>query len=114
MDASSGKSINEKFKKDIEEKLKEGAAVSTIINFIKIRYKNVLLTHHDIIELRFDGIPSELLDFLAENFTRKKKKEAVFDPAGMDSRLIWSFDGEFWSDEAGKLRVYLPDKCGGL
>jgi len=92
---------------------RKGVSSAEVVAYAEIRAPDAVLEESDIAALRYSGLPSDAIEEVRARFVRKPGPPPVtVDPAGIDTRILWDFAGEFWSDELNGVRVDLPDRCG--
>jgi len=96
----------------LKDLARKGASTMEVIGFAEVRGPDAVLLPSDIEELRFSGLSSDAIEELKARFMiRAGPGPVTVDPAGIDTRVMWDFDGEVWADEVNGLRVELPDRC---
>lgn len=99
------------FMNQVVELARKGLSGDEITSFVVSHAREITLTQYDIMTLRFNGVPLSTIDFISANMVKKGKLVAEVDPIGVDTRIVWDFDREYWSDELGGYSVEIPDMC---
>lgn len=100
--------------RQVEAMARRGASDAEIKLFLATRARGRAFSEHEIETLRHAGASSEVLDFIRRFFAKPKTVRFEVDPAGEDPRILWGFEGEFWTDEITGFRVELENRCRSL
>lgn len=100
--------------REVERMAREGLPAREMKLFLAMNGKARALTDDELAALRHAGVPAEVLDFARRFFGKPGPTRFEVDPTGEDPRLLWGFEGEFWTDEMVGLRVEIVDRCRAL
>ncbi len=100
--------------REVERMTREGTPPREIKLFLAMNGRGRAFSEDEFTTLRHAGTAPEVLDFARRYFGKAGPTRFEVDPAGVDPRVLWGFEGEFWTDEMPGLRVEIGDRCRSL
>lgn len=99
---------------EVEKMAREAVPPRDIKLFLAMNGRDRAFTEDEFATLRHSGVAPEVLDFARRFFSKAGPTRFEVDPSGVDPRVLWGFEGEFWTDEMLGLRVEIADRCRSL
>lgn len=100
--------------REAERMTREGYAPRDIKLFLAMNGRARAFSEDEFAALRHAGVAADVLDFARRFFGKAGPTRFEVDPGGVDPRVLWGFEGEFWTDEMLGLRVEIGDRCRSL
>ncbi len=100
--------------REVERMTREGAPTRDIKLFLAMNGRGRAFSEDEFAALRHAGVAPDVADFARRFFGKAGPTRFEVDPAGVDPRVLWGFEGEFWTDEMLGLRVEVVDRCRSL
>ncbi len=100
--------------REVERMTREGTPPRDIKLFLAMNGRGRAFSEDEFATLRHVGAAPDVLDFARRFFSKAGPTRFEVDPAGVDPRVLWGFEGEFWTDEMLGLRVEMEDRCRSL
>lgn len=100
--------------REVERMTRDGAPSRDIKLFLAMNGRGRAFSEDEFAVLRHAGVAPDVADFARRFFGKAGPTRFEVDPAGVDPRVLWGFEGEFWTDEMLGLRVEVVDRCRSL
>ncbi len=100
--------------REVERMTRDGTPTRDIKLFLAMNGRGRAFSEDEFAALRHAGVAPDVADFARRFFGKAGPTRFEVDPAGVDPRVLWGFEGEFWTDEMLGLRVEVVDRCRSL